>query len=127
MHLVQPGIMQSTAYDSFCVTVMAATSNLTCNVCHLYFASLVMATHHKQAVHPEVKLNEMPEDQASENSSQAPMRTDGYYRSRYLLFAWSHSDTNLNIPYCHIIISANAVCSYPVPLFSLLQCCNGTS
>ena len=60
MHLSQPGITQSRAYDSFCPTVMAAISNRTCNMCHLYFASHVMATHHKQAVHPKVKLNDMP-------------------------------------------------------------------
>ena len=60
MHLSQPGITQSTAYDSFCPTVMAAISNRTCNVCDLYFASHVTATHHKQAVHPKVKLNDMP-------------------------------------------------------------------
>ena len=109
---------QSTAYDSFCPTVIAAISNRTCNACQLYFASHVMATHHKQALHPKVKFNDM--------AKTRPMRIAAR-RQRELMaiiaagICLLRSQIQILMYILSLItISAGAVCRYPLPFLCCL-------
>lgn len=51
---------QTVPYDYFCPSVSEHILKRTCNACKLYFPSTVMLVQHKQALHPKLKISEIP-------------------------------------------------------------------
>ena len=58
MHL--PSAQEDYPYDQFCPTVRSTVDKRICSICKLYFPSQIMVAAHKSAMHPRVKINEVP-------------------------------------------------------------------
>lgn len=62
IHFMSAGLpaRKDCPYDLCCPTLKSALEKRTCNICNLYFPSQVMVRAHKTALHPRIKINDIP-------------------------------------------------------------------